>query len=151
MINEATLDQRDLAFGTVPRAQRVYAVGDVHGRADLLRCLLRQIDRDDGGRPHADTRLILLGDLIDRGPDSAGVLECVRALEAEPDRHVTVLMGNHEDMFLKAIDEGEAALTSFLRHGGHNTLASFGWRAPARPRWTVTRSSPGSARMCRTT
>ena len=85
MINEATLDQQDVAFGTVPRGQRVYAVGDVHGRADLLRSLLRQIDRDDGGRPHAATRLILLGDLIDRGPDSAGVLERVRAL-VKPNR-----------------------------------------------------------------
>ena len=57
----------------VPDGLRVYAIGDIHGRLDLLDQLLFRIDADDRARGGAQTQLIFLGDLIDRGPSSAGV------------------------------------------------------------------------------
>ena len=110
----------------VPDGQRVYAIGDVHGCATLLDELVERIDADDAARRPADTRLILLGDLVDRGPDSAAVIAGVRALQDDPARRVTVLMGNHEEAFLSAVDEEPDALRFFLRVGGRETLTSFG-------------------------
>lgn len=118
--------RRPAAPVTVPDGQRVYAVGDVHGCVDLLDELLGRIDADDAGRPAADTRLILLGDLVDRGPDSSAVIERVRALQDDPARRVDVLMGNHEEAFLRALDEEPGALKFFLRFGGRETLLSYG-------------------------
>ena len=62
----------------VAEGQRVYAVGDVHGRLDLLVSLAEAIETDNARRGPADVTVIMLGDLIDRGPDSAGVLKAVR-------------------------------------------------------------------------
>ena len=56
----------------IPEGQRVYAIGDIHGRADLLAGMIAAIDADDLARGSAQTTVVLLGDLIDRGPDSAG-------------------------------------------------------------------------------
>lgn len=111
----------------VPQGQRVYAIGDIHGRLDLLDALLTAIDADDASRPAARTTLILLGDLVDRGPDSAGVIERARRLLANPGggRTVRILCGNHEEMFVRSFDEVEM-LRPFLRHGGKETLYSYG-------------------------
>jgi serine/threonine protein phosphatase 1 len=62
--------------------RRVYAIGDVHGHADLLDQLLAMIARDDDVRPRKPISIILLGDLMDRGPDSRAVVERVMALAA---------------------------------------------------------------------
>ena len=68
-----------------PEGQRWYAIGDVHGCYDLLNALIRAIDSDDEQRGVADTRLLFLGDYIDRGPNSRGVIELMMKLEsAEP-------------------------------------------------------------------
>lgn len=106
----------------VPDGQRVYAVGDVHGRLDLFEALIAQIDADDAKRSAADTTIILLGDLVDRGPDSAGVIEAAIKLSAR--RRVRALCGNHEEMFIKSLDS-EQVLREFLRFGGRETVLSY--------------------------
>jgi serine/threonine protein phosphatase 1 len=65
-----------------PRGQRAYAIGDVHGRLDLLEVLLSRIEEEIRGRPKPKTSIIFLGDLIDRGPESAQVIERLRLLTA---------------------------------------------------------------------
>lgn len=109
----------------VPPDQRVYAVGDVHGRLDLFEALVAAIEVDDAARDPAETTIVLLGDLVDRGPDSAGVLRAARALQRR--RRVRILMGNHEEMFVRSLDDIEM-LRHFMRHGGRETIASFGVR-----------------------
>jgi serine/threonine protein phosphatase 1 len=103
-----------------------YAIGDIHGRHDLLQLLLRTV------REHAQDssyRLVFLGDYIDRGPESAAVLETVRSLQSALAGKVVCLMGNHEDMLLTAMDD-PVAVYWWLRNGGDATLGSFGIEAP---------------------
>ncbi|MCW1382955.1 serine/threonine protein phosphatase [Novosphingobium sp. KCTC 2891] len=107
---------------TIPAGQRVYAVGDIHGRLDLFQMLIERIEADDAARGPADTTVILLGDLVDRGPDSAGVLRTARQWAAT--RQVRTLAGNHEEMFLGSFERDDT-LRHFLRHGGRETLLSF--------------------------
>ena len=108
----------------VPDGVRVYAVGDIHGRLDLLDALLARIDEDDAGRGPARTELIFLGDLVDRGPDSAGVVERLRLLGET--RSVRYLMGNHEEVLLRAVEGDQRALRFLERIGGRETLLSYG-------------------------
>ena len=91
----------------LPEGRRVYAIGDIHGCDDRLAALHDAIVADLAGRPVARALLIHLGDYIDRGPDSAGVLERV----ARPPSGLPVvnLVGNHEDMLLTAIAEDSRA------------------------------------------
>ena len=110
------------AAPAVPAGQRVYAVGDVHGRADLMRAMIDRIEADDAARPAAQTTVILLGDLVDRGPDSAGVIALARDWGHR--RRVRCLQGNHEEMFLQARSNLEV-LRHFLRYGGRATLLSY--------------------------
>lgn len=107
---------------TLPAGQRAYAVGDIHGRADLFAALIAAIDADDAARGPAETTVILLGDLIDRGPDSAGVIRLAREWQAR--RPVRILTGNHEEMFLDALEKPEV-MRHFLRFGGRETLLSY--------------------------
>lgn len=111
--------------GAVPDGARVYAVGDIHGRLDLLDDLLAQIEADDAARDSADTTVIFLGDLIDRGPDSAQVVQRLLDLSQRSDR-ARFLLGNHEEVFLKALSEEKGALPFFLRIGGKPTVLSYG-------------------------
>jgi serine/threonine protein phosphatase 1 len=110
---------------SLPEGERVYAIGDVHGRLDLLNELLTLIDRDDEARPAARTTLILLGDLIDRGPHAASVVERMMRLHAASDRFHAI-KGNHEEVMLAALGGDEAAMRLFLRIGGIQTLESYG-------------------------
>jgi serine/threonine protein phosphatase 1 len=107
---------------SVPAGQRVYAIGDVHGRLDLLDQLIATIEADDASRGVAETTVILLGDLIDRGPDSAGVID--RALAWATQRRVRCLAGNHEEMLLRSFGQIDV-LRHFLRFGGRETLLSY--------------------------
>lgn len=109
----------------VPAGHRIYAVGDIHGRLDLLEALLEQIDRDVEARETADVSLIFLGDLIDRGPDSAQVVEHLRQLSLTRSG-VRFLLGNHEEVFLNALGGDEKAIRFFIRIGGRETLLSYG-------------------------
>ena len=107
---------------SLPDGQRVYAIGDIHGRCDLLCRMIARIEADEAGRDPADTTVILLGDLVDRGPDSAGVIATAR--EWAQRRRVRILAGNHEEMFLGSLERDET-LRHFLRHGGRETLLSY--------------------------
>lgn len=107
----------------VPAGQRIFAIGDIHGRADLFEALCAAIDADDAVRGPAQTTAILLGDLIDRGPDSAGVIRTARDWQQR--RDVRILMGNHEEMFLDSLEDVEV-LRPFLRFGGRETVLSYG-------------------------
>ncbi|PLK26505.1 metallophosphoesterase family protein [Novosphingobium sp. TH158] len=106
----------------IPAGQRVYAVGDIHGRLDLMVTLAEAIEADDRKRGPADTTVILLGDLVDRGPDSAGVITAARMWAEQ--RRVRFIAGNHEEMFLDSFDSIET-LRHFIKYGGKETLLSY--------------------------
>ncbi|MCB1355692.1 MAG: serine/threonine protein phosphatase [Maritimibacter sp.] len=112
---------------------RLYVVGDVHGRADLLATMLRRIAADfafrvgDGRRP----KVILLGDIIDRGDNSREVVQALSGLVGTgPIGELTVLMGNHEAALLQFLHAPEDG-ARWLRYGGVQTLASYGVPVPA--------------------
>lgn len=108
---------------SVPAGERWYVIGDIHGRCDLFAALSDAIEADDRASEPAETTVVLLGDLVDRGPDSAGVIKLARAWQSR--RKVRVLAGNHEEMFLDSFDDCEL-LRHFLRHGGRETVLSYG-------------------------
>lgn len=112
-------------IGTVPDGTRVYAVGDIHGRLDLLDDLLERMEADNAQRGTADTIVIFLGDLIDRGPSSAQVVQRLLELGSGSDR-IRFLLGNHEEVFLKALAGEAKALPFFVRIGGKPTILSYG-------------------------
>jgi len=109
---------------SVPAGRRVYAIGDIHGRLDLVEQLLAMIDADDEARGPARTELIFLGDLVDRGPESRGVVERLMGLRQQ--RPVRFLIGNHEEVFLRAVAGDTRALRFLVRIGGRETLFSYG-------------------------
>ena len=109
----------------LPPGERVYAIGDVHGCLSLVDTLLAAIAADGATRASANTTLIFLGDLVDRGPDSAAVLERLRLFD-QPDVRLRILKGNHEEIFLKALDGDDKALRLFCRIGGRETIESYG-------------------------
>lgn len=108
---------------SLPTGDRVYAVGDIHGRVDLFNDLIRVIEADDASRGKAHTTVVLLGDLIDRGPDSAAVV--ARAREWSRQRHIEFIQGNHEEMLLNSRNKVET-LRGFLKFGGLETIQSYG-------------------------
>ncbi|WP_417413221.1 metallophosphoesterase family protein [Hoeflea sp.] len=105
-----------------------YAIGDVHGRRDLLAALLGAISRDSGGRK---SRIVFLGDIIDRGPQSRQCLDLVtRTLESQPDSRL--ILGNHEEFMLTFLDAAspqarETAARRWFPNGGSETLRSYGF------------------------
>jgi serine/threonine protein phosphatase 1 len=102
--------------GATPAPEAPFtAIGDIHGRDDLLARALAQC-RDP---------LVCVGDYVDRGPDSAGVLRRLRA-----QRNVLCLAGNHEEMLLAFLTDPAGRGRRWLRHGGAQTLESFGLAAP---------------------
>jgi serine/threonine protein phosphatase 1 len=108
-----------------PKKHRAYAVGDVHGRIDLLDRLLAAINAEIAGGPRAKVSLVFLGDVIDRGPASAEVVERLRTL-AIPGVTAHFVMGNHEEVMLRVIDGETDLLKSWLQFGGTETLHSYG-------------------------
>lgn len=108
----------------VPAGVAVYAVGDIHGRLDLLEDLLRRIGEDADRHPEdVERRLIFLGDYIDRGPASQGVVE--RLLHDPLPGFATVhLLGNHEEALLDFVD-GRSDGLGWLSYGGLGTLVSY--------------------------
>ncbi len=108
---------------SIPPGRRVYAVGDIHGRLDLFATLIEAIEADDAAAQHAQTTVILLGDLVDRGPESAGVIARARAWQMQ--RDLRIIAGNHEEMFLESFANADV-LRNFLRWGGRETLQSYG-------------------------
>ncbi len=97
----------------------IYAIGDIHGCRDHLENLLALVNPDLTAH-----RLVFIGDYIDRGPDSRGVVECILNLQKTfPPENIICLMGNHERMFLNFLEGREE--TFFLINGGAQTLASY--------------------------
>ncbi|QDT69825.1 Serine/threonine-protein phosphatase 1 [Planctomycetes bacterium MalM25] len=95
---------------------RLLAIGDIHGCSAALRALLDAAELSDGDR------IVTLGDYVDRGPDSCGVIETLLALEAAG--RLIPLLGNHEEMLLGAL-RGTYSLAAWLQHGGVATLKSY--------------------------
>tara|TARA_R110002020_G_scaffold16871_103_gene59925 strand:+ start:284 stop:1018 length:735 start_codon:yes stop_codon:yes gene_type:complete len=113
----------------VPEGTRIYAIGDVHGRADLLEALLAEIDRDLYRHPSDDIVEIFVGDYVDRGPASKKVLEILQD-DPHHDGERICLKGNHEDMLLDFLEDPEL-LILWMQNGGQPTLASYGITPPA--------------------
>ena len=109
----------------VPTGVRVYAIGDIHGRADLLDQLLEAIRADSEARDPKRRILVILGDYIDRGPDSAGVLDRLESLR-QSDEEAYFILGNHEEAFLRVLGGDEEVMADWLRFGGRECLASYG-------------------------
>jgi serine/threonine protein phosphatase 1 len=120
---------QQLAPARLPPGERVYAIGDVHGCAEKLQDMHHLIAADIAARPVAHATVVHLGDYIDRGPDSAGVVEELLAdWPGDAPPCVVDLMGNHEEMMLAALaapdDPGAAA--HWLSNGGGASLHSWG-------------------------
>ena len=114
------------APGSLPNGRRVYAIGDVHGSLDQLRALHAAIADDLRARPVADAVVVHLGDYIDHGPDSAGVLTLLCDGGDLPGARVVNLLGEHERMLLDALEGDRAAATDWLWSGGKASLLSWG-------------------------
>ena len=99
-----------------------YAVGDIHGSLAKLKNLVAHCERDAAGRP---LRFVFLGNYIDCGPDSRGVVEFLIALQARGPGALTALMGNHEALALAAFDDS-LAIGGWRLEGGDATLCSYG-------------------------
>lgn len=115
----------------VDPSERVYAIGDVHGQNGLLEAMLDRILEDrKGTEDHRRTRVILLGDYVDRGDASREVLETIQKLLRDG-MPVTALLGNHEEALLNFLHDPIGA-REWLQMGGMQTLASFGLQLTAR-------------------
>lgn len=99
-------------------SERIIAIGDIHGCSAALDVLLDAID------PTPDDLVITLGDYVDRGPDSKGVID--RLIELRKQTRLVALLGNHEEMMLE-VARGDASHVEWCRHGGMDTLDSYGW------------------------
>ena len=107
------------------RGYRAYVVGDVHGRLDLLEELLAKIHSELQRRPAAKSLLVFVGDLIDRGPSSAQVIERLRTYNREGIRPV-FLLGNHEEVLLRILGGDAELITKWRWFGGAECLESYG-------------------------
>lgn len=108
----------------MPEGELIYAVGDIHGRSDLLAKLLFQIEVDAATRRAAKKQLVFLGDYVDRGPDSRGVVDILlHRLPADFSAHF--LKGNHEALLLAFLADAER-LDLWRLNGGSATMASYG-------------------------
>jgi serine/threonine protein phosphatase 1 len=109
--------------------ERIYAIGDVHGRRDLLDMILARIETDLEARPHRSPHIVFLGDYVDRGPDSRGVLDRLVAL-ARGKVRASFLLGNHDHYLLSYLEDPEWNDRGFhwfhTGMGGAATLASYG-------------------------
>lgn len=121
------------APGWLQRGRRVYAIGDIHGCLDKLVALHRLIAEDFSQRPTESAVLVHLGDFIDQGSDSAGVVSLLSAGRTIRDLPVVNLLGDHERMLLDALAGDRAAATDWLWAGGREALPSWGL-SPELPR-----------------
>ena len=114
------------APATLPPGQRVYAIGDIHGCLDRLAAVHEQIAEDLALRPVDESILVHLGDYVDRGLDSAQVVDWLNCGAPVPVDRIVNLMGNHEDMMLQALPGTDAdAISTWLSNGGADSLLSW--------------------------
>jgi serine/threonine protein phosphatase 1 len=102
---------------------RIYAVGDIHGSASLLKKLLLQIEMDDKRHPARRSIIVCLGDYLDRGPDSRLTIDLL--MECSNRREIIFLKGNHETFVPRFLDD-PATLDEWRLCGGLETLVSYG-------------------------
>lgn len=107
-----------------PAGMRLYAIGDVHGRLDLLTSMHGAIRAEIARDRPADWRIVHVGDYVDRGPDSCGAIELILAAQ-EADSRVIALAGNHDVAFADFMAGGGSSQL-FARFGGAETAASYG-------------------------
>ncbi len=124
--------------GIAPPGSRLYAIGDVHGQLPLLQDLHEAIRRDLEQNAPKRVVVVYLGDYVDRGSESRGVIELLSSGRGLPENGVerVYLAGNHEDMMLTALDPAEAGTArgagltmTWLQNGGVQTLASYDVKA----------------------
>ena len=114
------------APATLPAGRRVYAIGDIHGCAEQLDALHARIAQDLKDRPVESAVLVHIGDYVDRGPDTAGVIARLAAGSLIVGIETVNLLGNHENTMLEALSGERAAATDWLFAGGRPTLESYG-------------------------
>jgi serine/threonine protein phosphatase 1 len=107
------------------RGSRAYAVGDIHGRDDLLEQLLKRIDDDLNERPARQALLVFVGDLIDRGPASRQVIDRLRTYR-RPSVRTVFILGNHEEVLLRILGGDAQLITKWRWFGGAECLKSYG-------------------------
>ena len=118
------IEQGARATRAVPPNTRVYAIGDIHGELGLLKHLHELILDDASQIPVPRNVVVYLGDYVDRGPNSAGVIERVLSQPLQ-DFETICLRGNHEDLLLQFLDDASVA-SVWLPNGGADTLESYG-------------------------
>jgi len=129
---ESAPPDEDESAHRVPDGRRVYAIGDIHGRLDLLETLHQKILDDAASNAQARRRvLIYLGDYVDRGPDSRAVVELL-ANNPLPGFDLIHLLGNHEWAMLEFLENREIA-EAWFAYGGYATLVSYGVNPLPRP------------------
>ncbi len=134
----------DPRLAGLPPGRRIYAVGDVHGHLDRLLRVHDGIRADLRARPCRDAAVVHLGDYIDRGPDSAGVIAHLLAGPPAPGLAMVNLMGNHEALLLAALQEASpGAVDDWLRNGGLDSLRSWGIPVRTRAHEWADRLPPG--------
>ncbi len=114
----------------IPHGVRIYAVGDIHGRADLLSLALRGINTDCRRRPADRPITVFIGDYIDRGPDSRAVLDLL--LRWREDNEAVFIRGNHERFLPKFLADSRT-LDAWRQNGGLETLLSYGLKPTINP------------------
>ena len=127
MINLLFSARRGARHPRVPDGVRIYAIGDVHGCADLLRAIHKNIDADNERSPSSETFEVYLGDYVDRGPASREVLDYL--VHRSKIRRTQFLKGNHELLLANFLDD-PSTLDDWQRLGGLQTLLSYGLTPP---------------------
>lgn len=117
------------AAPAVPDGTVVWAVGDIHGRLDLLQPLVEAIAADLHESAATRKVVVFLGDYIDRGPDSRGVLRLLSGLSVVKGIEWRFLKGNHEQAMLGFLEDPSAG-AKWCEYGGDNALRSYGLRVP---------------------
>lgn len=119
-----TIGHREIGYPPGPEGMLLYAIGDIHGRSDCLRRAHDLIDRDIAERSGRERALeIYIGDYIDRGPDSKGVIDLLIARSSAAS--VIALRGNHE-MIMESFLRGQTPFKDWRRLGGLETILSYG-------------------------
>ncbi len=131
------------APASVPPGRRVYAIGDIHGCAQQLAALHEIVAEDLARRPVDSALLLHIGDYVDRGSDTAGVLERLVAGSPVAGTETINLLGNHDDTMWHALSGDRAAATDWLFAGGKPALESYGID-PETPRESWRESVPSS-------
>lgn len=105
--------------------QPIFVIGDIHGRIDLFEALLEKVDHEIGRNRLTAPRLVFVGNIIDRGPGSAGMVKRLSDLTREFPDNVECLLGNHEQMCLDFLDAPVARFARWMKEGAAATFESY--------------------------